>query len=161
MTTRGLVLLGGKEGGFRVYYRHADAYPTGLGVELLRVLKLNFARGTGELRRRIVEELRLEDYGVYVESPEGAFPGVQGDVEWIYAVRLDGRDAGLTSVTIYRTSCPALDVDFVFPVFSSYVDFLPSPEDIPARMAEVERIAEIVLSALRSYHRALAPARCE
>jgi hypothetical protein len=159
MGTRGFVLLGGKEGGFRVYYRHTDAYPTGLGVELLRMLKLNPARGTGELRRKIVEGLRLEDYRVYVESPEGAFPGVQGDVEWIYAVRLDDRDAGLTSVTIYRTSVPALDVDFVFPVFSSYVDFLPSPEDIPARMAEVERIAEIVLSALESYHKALTMAK--
>jgi hypothetical protein len=161
MGTRGFVLLGGKEGSFRVYYRHTDAYPTGLGVELLRALKLGLARGAGELRRRIVEGLRLEDYGVYVESPEGAFPGVQGDVEWIYAVRLDDRDAGSTSVTIYRTSCPALDVDFVFPVFSSYVDFLPSPEDIPARMAEVERIAEIVLSALESYHKALTMAKRE
>jgi hypothetical protein len=159
MTTRGFVLLGGKEGGFRVYYRHADAYPTGLGVELLRALKLGLARGAGELGRRMVEGLRLEDYGVYVESPEDAFPGVQGDVEWIYAVRLDDRDAGSTTVTIYRTSCPALDVDFAFPVFSSYVSLLPSPEDIPARMAEVERVAEVVLSALKSYHEALAARR--
>jgi len=161
MTTRGFVLLGGKEGGFRVYYRHADAYPTGLGAELLRLLKLSLARDVHELGRRIVEELRLEDYGVHVEAPEDAFPGVQGDVEWIYAVRLDDRDAGLTTVTIYRTSAPVPDVDFVFPVFSSYVSFLPSPKDIPARMAEVERVAEIVLSALRSYHRALALARRE
>jgi len=161
MGTRGFVLLGGKEGGFRVYYRHTDAYPTGLGVELLRVLKLNPAKDIYELRQKIVRGLQLEDYEVYVESPEGAFPGVQGDVEWIYAVRLDDRDAGLSTVTIYRTSVPVPDVDFVFPVFSSYVSFLPSPEDIPARMAEVERAAEIVLSALRGYHRALALARRE
>jgi len=47
-------------------------------------------------------------------------------------------------------------MDFIFPVFSSYVEFLPSPANIPARMAEVERIKGIVLSALRCYHDALA-----
>ena len=161
MGTRGFVLLGGKEGSYRVYYRQTDTYPTGLGAELLRVLKLNLARDIYELRRKIVGELHLEDYEVYVDSPEGAFPDIQGDVEWIYAVRLDDRDMGATSVTIYRTSFPALDADFIFPVFSSYVDFLPSPEDIPARMAEVERIAEIVLNALESYHKALTRAKRE
>jgi hypothetical protein len=49
-------------------------------------------------------------------------------------------------------------MDFIFPVFSSYVEFLPSPANIPARMAEVERIKGIVLSALRCYHNALARA---
>jgi len=161
MGTRGFILLGSKEGSYRVYYRQLDTYPTGLGAELLRILKLNLARDIYELKQNIVGGLHLKDYEVYVDSPEGAFPDIQGDVEWIYAVRLDDRDMGATSVTIYRTSFPALDVDFIFPVFSSYVDFLPSPEDIPARMAEVERIAEIVLSALESYHKTLTMAKRE
>jgi hypothetical protein len=36
MSTRGFVLIG-DDGSFRVFYRHTDTYPTGLGVELLEM----------------------------------------------------------------------------------------------------------------------------
>jgi hypothetical protein len=38
LSTRGFVLIG-DDGSFRVFYRHTDTYPTGLGLELLEMLR--------------------------------------------------------------------------------------------------------------------------
>jgi hypothetical protein len=38
VSNRGFVLLG-NDGSFSVLYRHTDTYPTGMGVELLEMLR--------------------------------------------------------------------------------------------------------------------------
>jgi hypothetical protein len=148
-------VLIGDYGSFGVFYRHTDTYPTGLGVELLELLKGQASGNPSAIdMARLIEELGLKDYRTYVSKPEDAFPKVQADVEWIYVVRPNTRP-NLTSVAIYRTSNPDLirGPDFVFSAWFSYVEYFP--EDIKARMAEVERISEITLNGLAAYHRAI------
>jgi hypothetical protein len=153
LSTRGFVLID-DDGSFRVFYRHTDTYPTGLGVELLEMLKGQASGNpSAGVVAGLIEELGLEDYRTRVSRPEDAFPKVQADVEWIYVVRPNTRP-NLTSVQVFRTSNPDLihGPDFAFSVLFSYVEHFP--EDIEARMAEVERTAEIVLNALTGYHKA-------
>ena len=59
------------------------------------------------------------------------------------------------SIQVFRTSNPDLihGPDFVFSAWFSYVEHFP--DDFEARMAEVERIAEITLNCLAAYHGAM------
>lgn len=77
MSTRGFVLIG-DDGNFRVLYRHTDTYPTGLGVELLEMLRRQAGGNPSAVdMARLIEELGLEDYRTNVSKPEDAFPRVQ------------------------------------------------------------------------------------
>jgi hypothetical protein len=154
VSTRGFVLMG-DDGSFRVLYRHTDTYPTGLGVELLEMLKGQASGNPSAVDiARLIESLGLEDYRTSVSRPEDAFPKVQAGVEWIYVVRPNTRPK-LTSVQVFRTSNPDMihGPDFVFSVWFSYVEHFP--DDIGARMAEVERTAEVVLNCMAAYNGAI------
>jgi hypothetical protein len=116
----------------------------------------------GLTAREIIEELDLEDYkkvigkratinGSFGEQvAKQVFPKLQADLEWVYVV-----DFSLPSLQIFRTSNPDLihGPNFVFSGWFSYVEYFP--EDIKARMAEVERIAEITLNGLAAYYEAI------
>jgi hypothetical protein len=86
VSTRGAVLFELSSGHYAAYYNHCDSYPAWLGVRLAKLLKAG--KGADE----IIEALELEDYQKVVAGTFGTdaakqvFPGLQGDLEWIYVV---------------------------------------------------------------------------
>jgi hypothetical protein len=150
VSTRGAVLFEVSDGCYEAYYNHCDSYPTWLGVRLAEMLKRD--RTAAE----IVGELGLESYRRTVHGSFGGqvakqvFPKLQADLEWVYVV-----DFSPPSLQVFRTSNPDLvrGPDFAFSAWFSYVEYFP--EDIEARMAEVERTAGIALNCLAAYHGAI------
>ena len=145
MGTRACVLFGNRgENSWRVYYRHNDGYPRALGLELAEAIKRGLSKD------EIIKRLSLEDYHTFVCSPEEPFTKIQGDLEWIYAVILNEGEIDWSSLRIYRTSNPRVDVDFVFLVWGSYAKLFP--EDLMAAMENIELTAEVALNAVAAYH---------
>jgi hypothetical protein len=150
VSTRGAVLFEVSDGCYEAYYNHCDSYPTWLGVKLAELLK------QGKTAAEIVEGLDLESYQRTIYGSFGeqvakqVFPKLQGDLEWVYVV-----DFSPPSIQVFRTSNPDLihGPDFVFSAWFSYAEYFPN--DIRARMAQVERIAGITLNGLAAYHEAL------
>jgi hypothetical protein len=152
VSTRGFVLVG-DDGSFRVLYRHTDTYPTGLGVELLELIKGQASGNQSAVDvAGLIEELGLEDYRTRVSRPEYAFPRVQADVEWIYVIRPNTRP-NLTSVQIFRTSNPNVlhGPDFLFSCWFSYAKNFP--DEIEGTMRQIELVAEAVVSGLGARNR--------
>jgi len=157
VSTRGMVLFGDGDGGnvYQAYYKHCDSYPTGLGVEIVRILKRPIKNG----KEDIINELGLEDehkrfYGVFGEDAAMAAFNYQGDLEWIYVINLGPR----TSLQIFRTSNPAVrgGPRFVFPVWGRYLRYMPGDMlHLWQEMTEAERMAGIALVAIAAYHRAV------
>jgi hypothetical protein len=151
VSTRGAVAFEVSDGNYRTHYNHFDSYPTWLGVKLAELLK------QGKTAGEIIEELDLKDFGetgaingVFgIEVAKQVFPKLQADLEWVYVVGFSP-----PSLQIFRTSNPDFidGPDFVFSAWFSYVEHFP--DDIRARMAEVERTAEITLNGLAAYHEA-------
>jgi len=145
MSTRACVCFG-DYGAWQVFYRHCDGYPTGLGFELAEALKQGLNRG------QIIKTLNLEDYNRTVREPEECFLRIQGDLDYIYAVRTNYPKA----LTIYRTSNPWLSVNFVFPVWACLVCYFPVlKENLKKEMRTAEQIAQATIRAIASYHKAL------
>ena len=145
MATRGIVLFETSPHTYRVFYRHYDSYPTGLGLQLIHLLK------QAKTLKEVVEESHLEDYKTHIYKVEDAFLKVQGDIEWIYVIHFE-ENPEYSGISIYRTSNPWTKVDFVYPVWSCFVKFLP--EDLESEMRYVEMTARMVLRALAAYEEA-------
>lgn len=158
MSTRGMVLFAEGHGRtYEAYYNHCDSYPTWLGVKLAEMLKGKTSERV--FKRDIVKDLKLRKErrhfsGTFEEEAAKQVFNYQGDLEWIYVIR--GNEPRFTSMSVFRTSNPDLihGPDFVFSVWFSYVKYMPSVEDIPKRMTEVERMAEITLNGIAAYHEA-------
>jgi len=148
--TRAMVLRKFGEDGagalYRCYYRHLDGYPSGLGAMLIEALRSSFVRSWDQL----VEYCNLKDENVVVGRPEDAFLRVQGDLDYIYVVQENPR-----GLRIYRTSNPYPLPPFAFLVWASYQRYFPAPKDVVRKMADVEAMANLILNALESYHKAL------
>jgi hypothetical protein len=150
VSTRGVVLFELSSGHYAAYYNHCDSYPTWLGVNVAKLLK------AGKTADEIIEALELEDYQKVVAGTFGndaakqVFPGLQGDLEWIYVVNFSP-----PSLQVFRTSNPDLihGPDFVFSAWFSYAEYFP--KNIEAGMAEAERTAGIALNVMAAYHGAM------
>ena len=141
MSTRAFVLVSEFPRRYVVYYRHCDGYPTGLGLELIRAVQSGVVKP-----EELAEQLDLEEYFRWVTDPTAAFLALQADIEWVYEVCID---PPRTCIKIYKTSVPKDLPEFLFPVWSSYVRFLP--EDIEAEMNFVEGTATIALNAVAGF----------
>lgn len=131
---------------WEVYYKHHDGYPTGLGLELAKLLKKNATKD------RIIRKLSLENYRRLIRSPEEAFTKIQGDLEWIYAIAINEKDPAWSAMRIYKTSNPAMDVGFVFPVWGCYAKLLP--KNLKTTMEYVEMAVGVALNMLSAYREA-------
>jgi hypothetical protein len=161
MSTRGMVAVQqGMNGRYKLYYRHTDTYPTGLGYDLISKLKATQTFGWQQKEiEKILQEVGCRFEGEYVDKPEDAFLKVQGDLEYIYVIEdLDNPTA--LSVQILRTSDPYFlepRVEFVYPIYFSYVsDVSVHPHELMADMARVECTSDMILNALEAYHKAVA-----
>ena len=135
---------------YAVYYLPTDTYPTWMRNRLINLLRDH------ETEEEIIQELGLEDCHRTVTKPGDVFPEVQADLEWIYVVGTNEP----AQIQIFRTSCPyGPGPDFVFPVWFSYVQNFP--DDTQAIMVEVQRTAEMTLSAIGAYHKAVNPTKEE
>lgn len=162
MSTRGMVCLRfNRNGGFELWYRHTDTYPNGLGMEIITKLKdLQYkARYNGreieaEDIYRMLEDLGCTPEKVFISKPEDAFYKRQGDLEYIHVLDINLEKFGNSSYTILRTSNPWFDFKFAYPIYGSYIEFLPPLETANREMKEVERISDIALDLLRSFKQA-------
>jgi len=148
MSTRAVVAMGKGDGSWRLYYRHCDGYPAGLGVELVQLLK----EGKDEEQIAELAKLNFEAYtpGRFVEDAvDTIFPGFQADLEWIYFVDFS---TPTPRFDIFRTSCPYFEENFTFCVWGSYVAYLP-PNWVE-QLQQVELVAITVLKALRAFNKA-------
>ncbi|MBW2044109.1 MAG: hypothetical protein JRI96_04390 [Deltaproteobacteria bacterium] len=147
MSTRAMIAFADSGGRcFRVYYRHCDGYPTGLGLELIRALKE--ARDPGSVARKA----GLEYQCMYAsdEFHPRIYPECQGDLDWFYVVRLNGPE--LTSVDIFRTGNPYLNGGMSWRVWGSYLKYLP--ENLEQEFRFVEISAAGTLQALHQLQKA-------
>jgi len=150
-------------GNYDLFYRHNDGNPEALGFELVCFLsELNHEIEIGLTKdltpeafiNRMVEKLKLQPEKRTVEKPEEAFLKVQGDLEYIYALRLESLFSR-TRLDIYRTSNPYTETDFVFHLFGCYVMFAPRTiEEIAKRMDLIEATGNISLQAIAQYEKA-------
>jgi len=156
MSTRGMVAVQfSMNGGYRLYYRHCDTYPTGLGYELISKLKAAQIFGWHvEGIDKILEEVGCVDEKRTAIEPEDAFLHVQGDLEYIYVIK-NVDDPTTLSVQILRTSNPRSTPNFAFPIYFSYIRFVSiKSHELMTDMARVEGTAGMILHALEAYHRA-------
>ena len=141
----------GPNGNYILYYRHTDGYPTGMGVDLIDAIRTTETRDFYQAVKEIAEKCALQDEKRSIDKPEDAFLKVQGDLEYLYVIE-NLYEVDTRSLTIYKTSNPRKLPDFVFSIWFSYAQFFP--EDVGARMGEIERTARIILKALEAYHQA-------
>jgi hypothetical protein len=147
MSTRAMIAVQFNQNGpFALYYRHCDGCPTGLGIELMEGLQ-----GRQDIHE-LLAQIHAEQTGHLVDEPQAAYPQIQGDLEWIYTIRMDP-DHAMTSLSIYKTSNPYTRREFVFPVWHSYVKYLPR-RGLPGLMRQIEQMAYITLSALEAFEKA-------
>ena len=147
MSTRAMIAVQYNwNGPFALHYRHCDGYPTGLGMELVEGLKLH------QDIDALLEQVGAEQLNRLVSEPKDAFLKVQGDLEWIYAIRVDP-DRGRTSLSIYKTSNPYTRREFAFHVWHSYVKYLPRGQGRGV-MRQIETMTHIALSALGEFEKA-------
>jgi len=136
-----------------VYYRHCDGYPTGVGLEIVEAFRKAKSGITDEqIVDFIARELEAEFYRHTTMKIDRMFPEIQADLEWIYEVCLGSHP----SLTIYKTTNPFLEADFIWEVFSSYLSYMPeNPEEVREELRMTERVSRNVLKALRSFERAV------
>jgi len=148
MSTRAVVAMGKGDGSWRLYYRHCDGYPAGLGVELVQLLK------EGKDEEQIAELAKL-DFETYMperfveEAANTIFPGFQADLEWIYFISFS---PPAFRFDIFRTSNPYFEENFTFHVWGAYLPYLP--QDWREQLQYVELAAMTTLKALRAFNRA-------
>jgi len=155
MGTRGMIAVREREEGpYSLFYRHHDAYPEGLGSQLIREMKALLGRRVTDLLKSVTAQPERR----IVNKPEDAFLLVQGDLEWVYAIdNLDegGRIKNTTSLEIFRTSSPYFfseqgkKKDFVFRVWASRVEYFAHNYEV--WMSHVSTMTSIVLECLSAF----------
>lgn len=158
MSTRGYLLFRSRwNGPLTAYYQHHDAYPTGLGadvIEALRILEYFREELTAE---RVVKHLNEIGYNLRrsqrsFSNPEQVFQ-YQGDIEWIYVVTAEDAPEH-TRLEIFRTSNPYTDTPFCFKAWSSRLRFFPTTHETPKEMHTLEMSTNITLNAIVAYEEA-------
>ena len=146
MGTRGMIAVQRSEYSYNLFYKHLDAYPEWLGVELMRKMVTSI----GDDIENVMEAVGAKREANTVEKPEDAFLRIQGDLEWIYAIEGldDGKITEKTSLIIYRTSNPWCRRKFVFRVWSSYLRLAP------VELGPLREIVDMILMAISAYDEA-------
>ena len=150
MSTRATVcVMDSTRYSYMVRYKHCDGYPTGLGYELVRALR------TCRTAEELFASVKLENFFVdEVREPEDCHK-LQGDLEYIYAIRmLDDVNVitGLRTTNPYLSSLPYT----CFPIFSLIVN-RDSPDDtaVFAILNSAEHIGTGVLRLLSEFEHKL------
>jgi len=147
MSTRAVVAMRRGEGSWRIYYRHCDGYPMGLGRDLLQALQ----ETSNEEEVARLAEVNFEAYSPGRFQDEAAnliFPKFQADLEWIYFVDFS---APSPRFDIFRTSCPYFEENFTFRVWGCYLQFLPT--DWEQQLQQVQLAANMMLRALGAFRK--------
>ena len=134
----------GKWKSWRLYYRHCHGHPTGLGVELVQLLK------EGKNEKQIVELAKLAyTPGQFVKvAANTIFPGFQANLEWIYFVDFS---TPTPRFDIFRTSYPYFEENFTFHVWGCYLQFLPT--DWEQQLQQVQLAVNMMLEALEAFRK--------
>ncbi|MEM3573740.1 MAG: hypothetical protein QXJ62_05905 [Nitrososphaeria archaeon] len=150
MATKATVIKG-KTGYNECWYHHNDGYLIGLSIELISLLREMLTAPEFVTREKIVKKLELEKLEVRIYRPEEAFVEIQADLEYIYEIIENP-----LSLTIYRTSNPYFDKDFVFPVWFCYAQYFPAhTSEIYSDMEIVEKTTYIFINPLTAYLKSL------
>jgi hypothetical protein len=151
MGTRAMVCVQSYANGiYELFYRHNDGNPDALGFELVcflgevyRDIELGFVKDLTPMQfiDRMVTALRLQPENRTVEDFQNAFLKVQGDLEYLYVIRLDS-NFRRTRFDLYKTSNPYTTVNFVFHVMGFYMMFAPQRvRNISEKMEQAELIS--------------------
>jgi len=164
MGTRAMVCVQSYANGiYELFYRHNDGNPDALGFELVcflgevyRDIELGFVKDLTPTQfiDRMVKALRLQPENRTVEDFQDAFLKVQGDLEYLYVLRLD-RAFKRTRFDLYKTSNPHTKANFVFHILGFYMMFAPQRiRDISEKMGQAELISYIALQAVAGFEKA-------
>lgn len=139
MSTRAMIAVRESwNGALRLFYRHCDGYPSGLGAELIAEMKRSRDLAG------VLSAVDAKDEGKLAHKISDIYPGCQGDLEWIYVL-----DATNWSLAIVKTSNPHCDKRFTWLAWFSYARYFP--QDHEAEMARVEATASQILHALAAF----------
>jgi len=164
MGTRAMVCVQSYANGiYELFYRHNDGNPDALGFELVCFLgevyhdiELGFVKDLTPIQfiDRMVKALRLQPENRTVEDFQDAFLKVQGDLEYLYVLRLDSVFRR-TRFDLYKTSNPYTKANFVFHVLGFYMMFAPQRiRDISEKMGQAELISCVALQAVAGFEKA-------
>jgi len=164
MGTRAMVCVQSYANGiYELFYRHNDGNPDALGFELVcflgevyRDIELGFVKDLTPIQfiDRMVKALRLQPENRTVEDFQDAFLKVQGDLEYLYVLRLDSAFRR-TRFDLYKTSNPYTKANFVFHVLGFYMMFAPQRiRDISEKMGQAELISRVALQAIAGFEKA-------
>jgi len=147
MSTRAVVATRKGEGSWRIYYRHCDGYPMGLGKDLLQALQQT--EDEEEVARLARVNFEAHTPGRFQDEVANLiFPKFQADLEWIYFVDFSTPSPRFD---IFRTSCPYFQENFTFRVWGCYLQFLST--DWEQQLQQVQLAANMILRALEAFRK--------
>ena len=111
----------------RLFYRHCDGYPTGLGEELIEEMKKT--RNVSDVLKAVC----ARDEQKYVSKVSEIYPGTQGDLEWIYVIDVEN-----WSLSIIKCSNPYCKKRFNWLAWFSYARYFPRNYRQEMHMVETE-----------------------